>query len=275
MASAETDIDTETPGQSRPVKLVVIGALLGAVGFNLWLLFPEILGGGLAPNDSLFHQQLIGAAIDAIKNGSDFTDPWQGTMSLGFPVFHHYQHLSHIPLTFIHVITLEAVSVIDLIRWTTYILLCLFPLSIFWSLRRFGFDPLTSAMGGLLAPLIGNDFQLWGGFGYDNYTFGGFGLYAQLSGMVLFPAALAVGYETVRTGQRFFWSTLLLSATLMTHLTFGYIAFLTLGVLALIPKSQITFDKSYLVSIWDQWRRLLGLFVLVVSMTLFLPSPSC
>ena len=35
MASAETDIDAETPGQSRPVKLVVIGALLGAVGFNL------------------------------------------------------------------------------------------------------------------------------------------------------------------------------------------------------------------------------------------------
>lgn len=273
IASFIKNIRNNNQSQPRPVTPVVICALLSAIGFNLWHLFPEIIGGGIAPNDTLFHWRLIDTAVDAMTHGRDFTDPWQGTMSLGFPVFHHYQHLSHIPLALIHVLTLKAFPVIDLIRWATYLLVSLFPLSIYWSLRRFRFDPLTCAMGGLLASLIGNDFQLWGGFGYDNYTFGGFGLYTQLWGMVLLPVALAVGYETIRTGRGYFWATLLLSATLMSHLIFGYMAFLSLGFLTLLPNSQVFFDKSHLLAIWNHWRRLLVLFVLVLSVTLYFVVP--
>ena len=54
-------------------------------------------------------------------------------------------------------------------------------------------------MGAILASLIGNDFQLWGGFGYINYTLDGWGLYTQLWGMVLLPIALALGFRTIRS----------------------------------------------------------------------------
>ena len=259
-------------GQPRLETFVVIGALLGAIGFNLWQLFPETTGGAMTGNDSLFHLLLIESAVDAITHGRDVTDPWLN-LSLGFPVFHHYQHLPHVALALIHVVTFEVFPLIDMMRWSTYLLLSLFPLSIFWSLRRFSFDPLTCAMGAVLASLIGNDFQLWGGFGYVNYTFDQFGLYTQLWGMVLLPIALALGFRTMRTNQGYFWATLLLSATLMSHLLYGYMAFLTLGFLAFVPESQVSLNKSLALAIWNHWKRLAVLFVFVLSVTMYFIVP--
>ena len=259
-------------GQPKLETFVVIGALLGAIGFNLWQLFPETTGGAMTGGDSLFHLLLTASAVDAITHGRDATDPWQ-SMSLGFPVFHHYQHLPHVALALIHVVTFEVFSLIELMRWSTYLLLSLFPLSIFWSLRRFSFDPLTCAMGAVLASLIGNDFQLFGGFGYINYAFDGYGLYTQLWGMVLLPIALAFGFRTMRTNQGYFWATLLLSATLMSHLVYGYMAFLTLGFLSFVPESQVSLNKSLVLSILNHWKRLVVLFVLVLSVTMYFLVP--
>ena len=259
-------------GQSQAgvVTLIVVCALVGAVGFNLWHLFPETTGDGIPTNDRLFHLQLVDSAVSAITNGQDITDPWQGTMSLGFPVFHYYQHLPHVFLTLVHVLSFKVFTTIDLLRWTTYLGLSLFQISIYWSLRRFSFDPLTCAMGALVASLIGNDFQRWGGFGYVNYSFSGFGLYTQLWGMVLLPIALALGYQTIRTGQGYFWATLFLSVTLMSHLLYGYMAFVTLGFLAFIPNPDI---KSSVQAIFAHWKRLLLVFGLVVCVTLYFIVP--
>ena len=63
----------------------------------------------------------------------------------------------------------------------------------------------------------------------------GSGLYTQLWGMFLLPPALAQAYHTLRSGRGYFWSVLLLAATLLAHLVFGYIAFLSLGLLVLLP----------------------------------------
>ena len=112
-------------------------------------------------------------------------------------------------------------------------------------------------MGAVLASLIGNDFQLWGGFGYANYTFDQFGLYTQLWGMVLLPIALGFGFRTMRTNQGYFWATLLLSATLMSHLLYGYMAFLTLGFLTLLPITRVTLDRSLVLVILNHWKRLI------------------
>ena len=70
---------------------------------------------------------------------------------MGIPAFHFYQHLPHVTVTLVHVATLGVFPLADMLSWTTYLLLSLFPLSIYWSIRRFGFDQLTAAMGGLVA----------------------------------------------------------------------------------------------------------------------------
>ena len=258
--------------QPRTEIFVVFGALLSSIGFNLWHLFPETTGSAMTGGDSLFHLLLTESAVEAATNGRDVTDHWQ-TLSLGFPVFHHYQHLPHIALAVLHLVTFEAFSLLNVMRWTTYLILSLFPLSIFWSLRRFSFDRTTCAMGAVLASLIGNDFQLWGGFGYVNYMSDGWGLYTQLWGMVLLPIALALGFHTIRTSQGYFSATLFLSATLMSHLLYGYMAFLTLGFLALIPLTQVTVGRSLILVILNQWKRLAVLFVLVLSVTMYFLLP--
>ena len=104
---------------------IVAWTLLIAVGFNLTQLYPGVSGDVLDGNDSVLHLLLARAAVEAITQGQNFTDPWQGTMSMGFPVFHYYQHLPHIGLALVHVLTLRAFPLADLLHWTTYLLLSL------------------------------------------------------------------------------------------------------------------------------------------------------
>ncbi|HIM37098.1 MAG TPA: hypothetical protein EYM38_03615 [Dehalococcoidia bacterium] len=250
---------------------IVAWTLLVAVGFNLTYLYPGVAGDVLDGNDSVLHLLLARAAVEAITQGQDFTDPWQGTMSMGFPLFHYYQHLPHIGLALVHVLTLQAFPLADLLHWTTYLLLSLFPLSIYWSLRRFGFDRISSAMGGLVAPLAATN-ALYG-FSFASYVFAGWGLYSQLWGMVLLPPALAVSYHVLRDGRGYFWATLLLAATLMSHLMYGYMVFLTLGALTFIQPAHLLNPKTFLEAMWRQWRRLIILFLLVVAVTSYFLVP--
>ena len=253
------------------VTLIVIGTLLVAVAFNLAFLLPEVTSGIVAFNDSVMHLLLTQLAVESITHGRDFTDPWQSTMSMGFPVFHHYQHLPHVTVALAHVLTLKAFPVADMMRWNTYLLLSLFPLSIYWSLRRFGFEQLTAAMGGLVAPLVATSFLY--GFGYTSYTFLGHGLYTQLWAMVLLPPALAMGYLVLREGRGYFWATLLLAATLMCHLSSGYMAFITLGVLTFIPFFRVSDLRSLAATMLRQWGRLMALSMMVVAVTSYFLVP--
>lgn len=252
-------------------SLIVAWMLCIAVGFNLTHLYPEVAGDVLDGNDNVMHRLLIEAAVEAINQGRDFTDPWHGTMGMGFPLFHHYQHLPHLAIATVHVLTLGVFPIAQMLHWTTYILLSGFPLSIYWSLRRFGFDRISSAMGGVVASLAGTN-QLYG-FGYGSYVSSGFGLFTQLWGMVLLPPALAVGYRVLREGRGYFWATLLLAATLMSHLMYGYMAFLTLGVLTLLGPTQLSNAKCVFKTLWRRWRRLVVLFLLVSVVTSYFLVP--
>ena len=250
---------------------IAICALLVAIAFNLIHLYPEVSGDVVARNDNVMHVLLTDAVVKAIIHRQDFTDPWESTMSMGFPLFHYYQHLPHVTVALFHVLTLGAFPVTDLMRWITYLLLSLFPLSIYWSLRRFGFDRISSAMGGLVASLVATAGIF--GLGFASYVYQGLGVYTQLWAMVLLPSALALGYRVLREGRGYFWATLLLAATLMSHLMYGYMAFLTLGILTFIQPVQWMDLKSLMETIWRRWRRLIILFLLVVIVTSYFLGP--
>jgi len=273
----KSDSSDHNLGASRNLMLtlVVICSLLIAVAFNLVLLFPEVQGGVFFFNDNVMHFLMIETAADAIRHGRDVSDPWQRTMSTGFPLFHYYQHLPHISLALVHVLTLGAFPLVDMMRWTTYLLLSLFPLSIYWSLRRFGFGQLTGAMGGLIASLAATNHvgSIFGGLDYANYTFSGWGLYTQLWAMVLLPPALALGNRVVKEGRGFFWATLFLAATLMSHLMYGYMAFITLGAFTFANVIGLPDFKSLGSTMWKQWKRLLALLLLVVVVTSYFLVP--
>ena len=263
------------------LPLVIICILLAAVGFNLWHLYPEVTRGAVPINDTVYHLLLMESAAQALLDGKNVTDHWQGTMSMGFPVFHYYQHLPHVLIAFFHVLSFEVFPLFDMMRWSAYLLLSIFPISIYWSLRRFDFDHLTSAMGALVSSLIGADFaelgapyfRAYGGLGQTSYIFNGWGLYSQLWAMVVLPPAVSFAYQVMRTGRGYFWATLLLSATLMSHLLYGYMAVLTLGALVFVPILQLQNLRSVLAIILMRWIRLVVLVVLVAVVTSYFLVP--
>ncbi len=118
------------------------------------------------------------------------------------------------------------------LNWITYLLLSFFPLAIYWSMRRFGFDRLSAAFAELASCLIATDGLC--GFDLGSYIWRGYGLYTQLWAMVLLPMALAQCYAALKTGRGYFLAVLLLSATLLSHTVLGYVALVSLVMLALL-----------------------------------------
>lgn len=183
----------------RREALISFGMVLFDVAFNLYYLYPEVASGIVSGNDSVFHLLMVEMAAEAITQGRDFTDPWQASMGMGYPLFHYYHHLPHVTIALIHVLTLEMIPLVDMLNWATYLLRSFFPLSIFWAMRRLGFDHMPAAMGGLVAPLVTTTGIL--GFGFASYVFQGWGVHAQLWAMVLLPPALALGYRVIQEGR--------------------------------------------------------------------------
>ena len=62
--------------------------VLFAIVFNLYRLYPEVASSVLGGNDMVMHLLLADAVVEAITQGRNFTDPWQGTMGMGFPLAH-------------------------------------------------------------------------------------------------------------------------------------------------------------------------------------------
>ena len=111
----------------RRESIIAYALVLFAVAFNIYHLYPEVAGDVLAWNDTVFHLLTIEAAVEAINQGRNFTDPWQASMGMSFPLFHYYQHLPHVTIALFHVLNLGIFPLAVLLNWTNYLLLSLFP----------------------------------------------------------------------------------------------------------------------------------------------------
>ena len=109
---------------------IAASVLVVAVAFNLINLYSGFLVEVSDGTDTVLHRLLSEAVVDAITTGKNFTDPWQSSIGMGHPVSHYYQHLPHVTVGLIHVLTFQVFPVADIMNWTTYLLLSAFPLSI-------------------------------------------------------------------------------------------------------------------------------------------------
>lgn len=271
--------DNGTPSEAtRRIALlgqegIIAGLLLlFAVAFNLYHLYPEVAIKVSMLNDGVLHLLALGRSVAALASCQSPTDHWLAPIALGYPLFHHYQHLPYVlPAALCLLFFRETLSLFDLFNWTCYLLLSLFPLLIYWSMRRFGFSRLPAALGGLVAPLLATD-GLYG-FGFSSYVWRGYGLYTQLWGMLLLPPALAQGYTTLKTGRGYFWAVLLLAATMMSHLIFGYVALVSMVLFVFLPVlGQRTKETSPDI-VWHRGKRLIPLLALVALVTAYFLVP--
>src|SRR5437762_1293421 len=67
-----------------------------AVVFNLYYLYPELTIHAPVFNDGVLHLLALKLAATTLAAGHDPTDSWLNSITLGYPLFHHYQHLSYL-----------------------------------------------------------------------------------------------------------------------------------------------------------------------------------
>ena len=201
----------------------VVALLVAAIVFAS--VAPELVIDGPDVNDSALHLGLAKRASEALARGESPLDFWHPDVGLGYPVFHHYQHLPHLTLVAVHRLLLGAVSLDAIYRWSLGVLLALFPLSMFVAMWRMDFGPVEACCAALVTPLVSTP-GLYG-LGLESYLWPGRGLYTQLFAAVLAPLAFAEAYRAVRTGRRLGLAAALIAATLLSHLVYGYIVCLS------------------------------------------------
>src|SRR5207247_6759951 len=101
-------------------------------------------------------------------------DGWYPELGLGSPQFHHYQSLPHITTAYVS----KLFGVGRSFRWSLYLLLASWPISVYWGARLLGWDRWSSGAAALVAPLLASATGY--GFEHGNYVWRGLGEWSQL-----------------------------------------------------------------------------------------------
>lgn len=203
------------------LKLINLELLIGltmlvfAVWFNLNLykLEPTVR---VDPNDNTFQFALVYRANEIwdfanrecpknlffpVCHMSYMVDHWVHNWAQGYNLPFYYSHIPQIVIVgsyrFIHwIIGLFGNSFISLFsyyHWFVYLLLCFFPLPVFFALRIIGLPWIISGVGAALATHVSTD----GLYGLDppSFLWRGWGLSSQLFAMIWLPLAIAYSYK--------------------------------------------------------------------------------
>lgn len=243
---------------------VLLGLLVVLViVFDAIYLLPEVVVPVPSNNDDAFHFLYVQRALDALAHGENPFDVWTPQLELGFATFVHYQFLPHLAVVALDRLLLGAVDAFTLFNIVRYLLLVLFPVTVLWSMRRFGFSPAASAFSAAVSPLISTPFLL--GFDYDSYVWRGYGVYTQLWGMHLAFISLAATHTVITRGRGHLLALIACALLVLSHLLYAYFVAICVVVLLLANVRRAT------------WRRqlrdlaLVAMFAVAVSAYMWLP----
>ncbi len=218
--------ETNRYGRILPLLLVAL-----AIAFNLWMLRGERLPVA-DPSDNALHESMVDWARQRIVEGHLPFDGWYPNLGLGSAQFHHYQSLPHI-ITGTLAVVLGSERAF---RWSLYLLLAAWPLCIYWSGRLLGWGRRPAVLAAVVAPLLVST----PGYGYEfgSYVWRGWGMWSQLWGMWLLPLSLALSWRAISGKGSLALAALALALTLACHFMTGYLALLSIGVLAVLTPSE-------------------------------------
>lgn len=215
------------PRPSRsPIIVVWISVLFGLVALaaetrQVWYL-----------NDASVHASMVRWAAERIREGHLPFDGWYPYLALGASRFHHYQSLPHVLTGLLSVAFGPATF-----RWSLYLLVASWPVSVYVGGRLLGLGRWPSAGAAAVAPLLASAPGL--GFEWGSYVWRGSGTWAQLWGMWALPLAWGLSWRAVAEGRRLWLAGLAVGITVCLHLLTGYLALLTLGVWVLLRPRQL------------------------------------
>jgi uncharacterized membrane protein len=214
-----------------PGLLLLSVALL----FNVFFLAPELRIERVPLNDVVFHLAASERLGDSFQRGEPFLDPWVSEWSLGYPVWRSYQPLPHV----LGALWLEASE-----RWAShdtayatlvYALLVLFPASVYGGARLLGLSAGASGLASLLVllPSASGDLDRYG-LSYGAEVWRGSGLFTQLVALHFLAWTLGCVRRAVDQGRGRPLAALLVAATALSHVVFGYVGFVSAVVIALV-----------------------------------------
>ena len=225
-----------TAAASRRPYPEVAGLLLLALAllFNAILLAPEVRIERVPVNDLSFHLEASQRLGESIAHGEPFLDPWVSQWALGYPLWRSYQPLPHLLAAAVMALARPFASPAASFAAFYYLLLMLLPASIYLGARQMGLNPLAAGFAALLilAPAESGDF---GGYGLSSgaYLWRGTGLYAELFSLLLLLPAIGLAARAINSGTGYTGAALALALTALSHIIFGYVAFLSIAIWAL------------------------------------------
>jgi hypothetical protein len=251
--------------------LLPITMLVFAIGFNLWLYRTEPTA-QIDPNDNTFQFALVYRTNQmwdfATKkcSGNIFTFPichfsyladhWVPNWNEGYNLPFYYSHIPQIVIVgswrFLQLFT-NSVSLFRYYHILIYLLLCLFPLSVFLALQVAGVSWLTAGFGAILASQISTD----GLYGLDpsSFLWRGYGLSSQLFAMIWLPLAIAYCQRALTNKRAIIPAIIFLILTTAGHLGIGMMAFLALIPLTLAAPILTFFQQQSIQKIFEPLKK--------------------
>jgi hypothetical protein len=182
-------------------------------------------------NDSTLHEQMVRFATARLQAGHLPLTSWFPFIGEGSPQFLHYQSLPAILTGALGLLTGPDAA----FRWTLYLLLSLWPVSVYLSARSFGGGRAgagrpAAAASAAMAPFLVSVT----GVGYEQhaYVWTGFGVWTQLWASWTLPLAWGWSWRAIRDGRGYLPAVLLTALTVALHFETGYLA---LSVLLVWP----------------------------------------
>jgi hypothetical protein len=252
-APLDDTADTESAGSAVrwvPYSLVGLASLFGLLVLRGETRYAQNL------NDSALHLLMVRWASGQIHEGRIPFDGWFPYFAIGSSFFHHYQSLPHI----LTALFANAVGASDqtIYLWLLYLLLALWPVSVYLGGRLLGWSNWTAASAAAVSPLLVSA----PGYGYEHgsYTWQGYGVYSQEWGMWLLPLAWGLTWRAVDRGRHYAAAAVALALTIASHFITGYLALLTVGVWVIVAgragftrrlyRAAITTVGSLLIAAW-------------------------
>ncbi len=202
------------------MRLLAIAVLLNAI-----VLWPEVRIERAPLNDLTFHRAAAERCGQAIHRGEPFMDPWVSEWSLGFPLWRTYQPLPHL-------VAAGWMTLGGSFALLHYLLMVLVPVSTYIGARLFGLSSIASGIAALLifAPAESGQFSRYG-LSYGASVWRGSGLFPQLFAFLLLVPALGLSVRALDTGRWRLPAAVLIAATALSHMIYGYVALLSLAVM--------------------------------------------
>jgi Bacterial membrane protein YfhO len=223
-----------------------------AVGWNLVDLRALTLGVAYG-DDSSVHEQMVRFATAQLRAGHLPLTSWFPFLGEGSPQFLHYQSLPAI-LTGLAGL---AVGPDVAFRWSLYLLLSLWPVSVYLAARAFGAGRPAAAASAAMAPFLVSAT----GVGYEQqaYVWTGFGVWTQLWASWTLPLAWGWSWRAIRDGRGYLRAIGLTALTVALHFETGYLALSVLLVWPLVAgrplaarlrRAAILLGGSLLAAAW-------------------------